>query len=685
MALVTGLLQLAVAAAHALVRYVLYATLLWAAGLAILIWFPAATQPYLVYMHWFYYPWGRSAVRQLLRHPARSGFRAGSARHLWIRASDVPYEATQAPTGAMHDHGVLLGAWYLLPRRARWHQNRERVLHAHAHAHVIDGHSHRQHRHQDPDQAQDRQHRRPTRGPRHDEPPGVRADREDDISDDDDDDSLPGSGDADRQERLTPVHVLIRRAFASAARGPPGPPGLTPLHSAPPRPTLIIYFHGNAGHRGSFSRVPFLRSMASVGTHSDIGDAMTGSCHVLVADYRGFGDSVRRYSRRVDPHHVADYEASDAEADREADAAARLAGTDGTDGAPAVLPSEPGVQRDAEAVLRYALCQCRVPLDRIVLVGHSLGTGVAAYVAHQLHHHPERFLPQPVDGPIPATAAARPRLGGLVLLAGYASMPEAALGYPFVPVLKPIAWLARYGGACGRRVAQRLRALAMTCISEKWPTAQRLEGDRHVAGGVGCPLLIAHGMDDIEIPCLHGETLFRAALRGQLRQLRAAGGSRLAAAGTPAMVEAAGTAARRRARAQHALRSLEHRGGGEDEDDDVDRRSDVDLSADEADAAASARHVLPFVETRLAGGEGTLWLPAPRAKPAAETGVVVDAAVRDASLWLLRVTHAGHNSVGAFDVFRDIMDIWWEVHLQGRRMPDAAAADQDGDDDHSTV
>lgn len=87
--------------------------------------------------------------------------------------------------------------------------------------------------------------------------------------------------------------------------------------------------------------------------------------HVIAIDYRGFGDSTP------------------------------------------VLPTEEGMQTDAIASFKH-ITALGVPASRIILVGHSLGSGVANYLARYLEN----------DGQRP---------GGVILIAAYASIAGALL------------------------------------------------------------------------------------------------------------------------------------------------------------------------------------------------------------------------------------------------------------------
>jgi len=116
-------------------------------------------------------------------------------------------------------------------------------------------------------------------------------------------------------------------------------------------------------------------------------------------------------------------------------------------------PTEEGLHRDAAAA--YAFAAARYPPSRIVLWGHSLGTGVAVKLASE----------QPV--------------AKLILENPYTSTAEvAATKFPFVPV--------------------------------RWLMKDQLHAD-HWIGKVHVPLLIMHGARDDVIPIRFGERLFALA------------------------------------------------------------------------------------------------------------------------------------------------------------------------------
>jgi hypothetical protein len=113
-------------------------------------------------------------------------------------------------------------------------------------------------------------------------------------------------------------------------------------------------------------------------------------------------------------------------------------------------PTEDGLHRDADAA--YAFAVARYAPERIVLWGHSLGTGVAVRLA-----------------------AEKP-VGKVILEAPYTSTVDVAAGlFPFVPV--------------------------------RWLMHDQFHSDERI-GAVKAPLLIMHGARDDVIPIAFGERLF---------------------------------------------------------------------------------------------------------------------------------------------------------------------------------
>jgi len=114
----------------------------------------------------------------------------------------------------------------------------------------------------------------------------------------------------------------------------------------------------------------------------------------------------------------------------------------GFDGAPGI-PDEQGLYRDARAARAWMIAN-DIAADRIVIIGYSLGTGVAAQMA--LEHRPR----------------------ALVLVAPYASIAQAAAARFW--------WLP-----------------ANLLVSERFDTAAKISR-------IGCPILLIHGAADTTIP-----------------------------------------------------------------------------------------------------------------------------------------------------------------------------------------
>ncbi|KAI8924904.1 Alpha/Beta hydrolase protein [Entophlyctis helioformis] len=193
---------------------------------------------------------------------------------------------------------------------------------------------------------------------------------------------------------------------------------------------VYLYFHGNAGNRATFHRNDFYKMMTGFGSNH----------HVLAIDYRGFGDS-----------------------------------------SPA-FPRESTVALDAIAAYDWLVAR-GVPPAKIVLVGHSLGTGVATDLAYYLT---TRFKSSP-----------KPVFGGLVLLSAYASIGDAAIGYPMVPLLAPFrGWH----------------------VGEKWIKSRMIDrwDSVHKIRSIRAPILIIHGKADFEIRPWQGRALFLEAAGGRI-------------------------------------------------------------------------------------------------------------------------------------------------------------------------
>ncbi len=118
-------------------------------------------------------------------------------------------------------------------------------------------------------------------------------------------------------------------------------------------------------------------------------------------------------------------------------------------------PSEQGTYRDVEAAWEYLTVQKKIPADRIILFGRSLGGGVAAELA--LHNKPLAFI----------------------IESSFTSIPD--VGKRYYPWL-PVSLLSKY----------------------RYETIDKI-------GSITCPVLVIHSPDDDIIPFEHGKRLFESA------------------------------------------------------------------------------------------------------------------------------------------------------------------------------
>lgn len=187
---------------------------------------------------------------------------------------------------------------------------------------------------------------------------------------------------------------------------------IIPAAPADSTPFWLLIAHGNYGSIGFGDRPHFYAAARDVGLN------------LFAFDYRGFGRSGGR-------------------------------------------PGEEGIYRDAEAAYRYLTDSLQVPPRRIILFGHSLGTGVVTELATR----------------VPSA--------GLVLEAAYTSIPDVgAEAYPWLPV----------------------RLLA----GERFETIDRIDK-------VTVPKLLLHSPDDEIVPFEQGRRVYEAA-KGEKRFVSVRGG-----------------------------------------------------------------------------------------------------------------------------------------------------------------
>jgi pimeloyl-ACP methyl ester carboxylesterase len=163
----------------------------------------------------------------------------------------------------------------------------------------------------------------------------------------------------------------------------------------------LLYLHGNAGNVTAWELPQFYARWHALGVS------------VVAIDYRGYGESDAR------------------------------------------APSETGLYADARAAYDWLRTVRHVPANRIIIYGHSLGSGVATELA------------------------SRVEAAGLILEGAFTSVPDlGAEIYPWFPV----------------------RLIA----TQRFASIDKI-------GRVAMPKLIMHASDDRNVPYAHGQRLFAAA------------------------------------------------------------------------------------------------------------------------------------------------------------------------------
>ncbi|KAK9773188.1 hypothetical protein SCAR479_10105 [Seiridium cardinale] len=196
-----------------------------------------------------------------------------------------------------------------------------------------------------------------------------------------------------------------------------------------PEARLVLHFHGSSGSVASSWRVDSYRALSS---------EASSKIHLLTFDYRGFGLSEG-------------------------------------------MPTEEGLIMDAESVFDWAVDVAGIPPERIVIFGHSMGSGVSIALTQKL-----------MDRGI--------YTAGLVTVAGFVDMTTIARTYRFhgYPVFRPL------------QLVPGLVEFLTSKLSSTWRNADRLadivgRSDRyHVE--------IVHAQDDAIVPCQNAVELFQRAL-----------------------------------------------------------------------------------------------------------------------------------------------------------------------------
>ncbi|KAG0292274.1 hypothetical protein BGZ98_002649 [Dissophora globulifera] len=187
----------------------------------------------------------------------------------------------------------------------------------------------------------------------------------------------------------------------------------------------VLYFHGQVGDRGKANRIA---------TYKAIQEAVP-LAHIVTIDCRGYGDSEG-------------------------------------------FPSEVGFKADAFAAWQW-LTQ-RVPSERVIIYGHSLGSGIATNLCLQLEEH--QFAPL-----------------AMVLDAAFTSMPDMMTAYRKIPIVRPFA-----------RFPFLLNHFKVR-LMDRFETVRAVET-------IKSPLLLIHGQEDADVLISNSHTLFHTALTARRLQ-----------------------------------------------------------------------------------------------------------------------------------------------------------------------
>ncbi|KAI5300739.1 hypothetical protein KEM56_002231 [Ascosphaera pollenicola] len=265
---------------------------------------------------------------------------------------------------------------------------------------------------------------------------------------------------------ILPTHLAHQHETLLKQTGTYGPApdfaatGAFKVLAEDPHARIVVNLHGNAVHIASGWRPATYSSFLAASTPSH-------PVHVIAFDYRGFGLST------------------------------------GT-------PTEEGLITDAATVIDYLTSPpLNIPRDRIAVVGHSLGTAVAAGVVERLTLG--QVLGENDDDGRGKEVAAKP-FAGVVLFAGFSDLETLVKTYSlfgmFPPFLSP---LMQY---------PRAQKYVLGSLADNWPTAARIA---RLTGAIPLPrssktidlpplhLQIIHAKNDAEILWANGFRIFEAA------------------------------------------------------------------------------------------------------------------------------------------------------------------------------
>jgi len=196
-----------------------------------------------------------------------------------------------------------------------------------------------------------------------------------------------------------------------------------------PDNTVVLYLHGNTAHRAGGHRMELYKILRGQSNNTK---QLPLNFHVICFDYRGYADSSQ------------------------------------------ISPNETGVVADAKAVYHWA--QSKIdPSSRLVVWGHSLGTGVGSHLVADLC----------IEGNKPC---------GLVLESPFNNIFDEVRNHPFAWAWRKMPWFDWFF----------TRALASNDLS--FLSDQRITM-------IDIPVMILHAEDDMVVPHKLGKALYDTAVQ----------------------------------------------------------------------------------------------------------------------------------------------------------------------------
>lgn len=138
-------------------------------------------------------------------------------------------------------------------------------------------------------------------------------------------------------------------------------------------------------------------------------------------------------------------------------------------------PTEAGLIADGTALVNWVLNTARIPPENIVILGQSLGTAVSSAVALNFIDPSNNLIPDSHDQSSllldnEQQVSESIAFAGVILVAPFSSLPSLLLTYRLgglVPILLPLRPFPSIGAAL------------TSCMTNKWPTANRLAAYYH--------------------------------------------------------------------------------------------------------------------------------------------------------------------------------------------------------------